>query len=131
MAIGPAVKSDQGISVVGFGILLPVLLLVVFGVIDFVHVLNAQISLSRAVHEGVRTSAQGGTNVPAIVISSARPISVSNVTVTPCPAPVRVEAKTTVVATARVSFVTPIGAILPGLGEEVVVSGRGVERCHR
>jgi hypothetical protein len=52
-------RSDRGASAVEFALLLPVLLLLIFGIIDFGRILTAEIQLSQAAREGVRLQALG------------------------------------------------------------------------
>ena len=54
---------DRGAAAVEFALLLPVLLLLVFGIIDFGRALNAQVTLTQAAREGARMAALGEPNV--------------------------------------------------------------------
>ena len=54
---------DRGATAVEFALLLPLLLLIVFGIIDFGRALNAQITLTQAAREGARLAALGEANV--------------------------------------------------------------------
>lgn len=47
-------QHDRGASAVEFALILPLLLLVVFGIFEFGRAYNAQITLQHAVREGVR-----------------------------------------------------------------------------
>lgn len=49
-------RSQQGAAAVEFAIILPVLLLVMFGIIDLGRLLFLQVSLAAASHEGSRAS---------------------------------------------------------------------------
>jgi Flp pilus assembly protein TadG len=49
--------GDQGSAAVEFVLVLPVLLLVLFAIVDFGRLLNAKIVLSQAAHEGARAAA--------------------------------------------------------------------------
>jgi hypothetical protein len=51
--------SEQGAAAVEMALILPLLLTLVFGIIEFGFVFNAQISLTQAVREGVRVGAIG------------------------------------------------------------------------
>lgn len=51
------VRSERAAALVEFAIVLPVLLLLVFGIIDFGRALNTQNNLSAAVREGARRAA--------------------------------------------------------------------------
>ncbi len=50
---------DRGATAVEFALVLPLLLLLVFGIIDFGRALNAQITLTQAAREGARLEALG------------------------------------------------------------------------
>ena len=58
-------NPDRGAAAVEFALVLPVLLLLVFGIVDFARAYNAQITLSEAAAQGVRTLAVGGTTAQA------------------------------------------------------------------
>jgi len=53
---------DRGTAAVEFALVLPVLLLIVFGIVDFGRALNAQLTLTGAAREGVRLAALGYTD---------------------------------------------------------------------
>lgn len=50
-------RADRGASAVEFALILPILVALVFGIIEFGLVFNAQISLAQAAREGVRAEA--------------------------------------------------------------------------
>jgi Flp pilus assembly protein TadG len=52
-------RRDAGASAVEMAIVLPVLVLLVFGIIDFGRMLTAEIQMSQAAREGVRIAALG------------------------------------------------------------------------
>jgi len=45
-------SPDQGAAAVEFAIMLPLLLLLIFGIIDFGRALNAQVTITQAAREG-------------------------------------------------------------------------------
>ena len=51
--------EDSGVVATEFVIIAPILIILVFGIIEFGFVFNAQISLTQAVREGVRVGAIG------------------------------------------------------------------------
>jgi len=64
-------QRDAGASAVEMAIVLPVLVLLAFGIIDFGRMLNAQIQLSQAAREGVRLAAlAGGSGYTAADVSA-------------------------------------------------------------
>ncbi len=56
---------DRGAAAIEFALLFPLLMLIVFGTIDFGRALNEQITLTQAAREGVRLDALGEPNVAA------------------------------------------------------------------
>jgi len=126
---------DRGAVVVEFAILLPVLLLVVCGIIDFGRALNAQITLTQAVREGARLDAvcNATTNPNCSASVKSGTVAAAPGLVNPALGPGLVSVTTClqgagqgVNATVTVSkypftFVTPIGAIAKLFG-----SGSGV-----
>ena len=53
-------RQDRGAAAVELAIVLPVLLLVLFGLIDFGRAFNANMALTQAAREGARVAALGG-----------------------------------------------------------------------
>ncbi len=52
-------RTDRGAAAVEMAIVLPLLTALVFGIIDFARIFNAEIQLSQAAREGVRLAAIG------------------------------------------------------------------------
>jgi hypothetical protein len=61
---------EQGAAAVEMALVLPLLLLIVFGIIDFGFAFNAQISLTQATREGVRVGALG--EAPSVTLMETR-----------------------------------------------------------
>src|SRR5579859_1395033 len=76
---------DRGAAAVEFALLLPLLLLLIFGIIDFGRALNAQITLTQAAREGARMAALGEPNVASSTQAAATGLSPVTVSVTSCP----------------------------------------------
>ena len=76
---------DRGSVAVEFALVVPALLLIVFGLIDFGRALNAQISLTGAAREGARLAALGYSNGQVQARVAAAAPSLSGVTVTVAP----------------------------------------------
>ena len=129
-------RRDRGAAAVEFALLLPVLLLLVFGLIDFGRALNAQITLTQVAREGARLAALGQSNV--VSRTQAAATGLSPVTVNPgtaCPA----NAGTGVNAVVQVSYtyylVTPVSAIArmfggSGYGSAISLTATGVMPCE-
>lgn len=128
--------SDSGAAAVEFALLLPILLLLVFGIIDFGRALNAQITLTQAAREGARVAALGQTNVTSRAQAAA--IGLNGVTVslvTPCAAGAMPGADAVVKVSYQFSFVTPVGAVASlfggsGFGSGITLTAQGVMPCE-
>jgi Flp pilus assembly protein TadG len=127
--------ADRGAAAVEFALLLPVLLLLVFGVVDFGRALNAQITLTQAAREGVRLAALGQPNVSSRTQAAATGLSGVSVSVTSCPANAGPGLNAVVQTTYTLTFVTPLGAIAhliggSGLGSSLTLTAQGVMSCE-
>jgi Flp pilus assembly protein TadG len=134
MRRGRANHGDRGAAAVEFALLLPMLLLVVFGLIDFGRALNVQITLTQAAREGARLAALGQSNVVSRTQAAATGLSPVAVTVTACPGGGQA-ADATVQASYQFSFVTPFGAIArllggSGPGSTITLTATGVMACE-
>jgi Flp pilus assembly protein TadG len=129
-----AAPRDRGAAAVEFALLLPVLLLIIFGVIDFGRALNAQITLTQAAREGVRLAALGEPNVVGRTQAAATGLTPVTVTVTGCPAGAGPGADASVTTSYSFSFVTPVGAIAgmfgAGFGAPITLTAHGVMPCE-
>ncbi len=56
-------RDERGAAVVEFALVLPVLVLFVFGIVEFGRAYNARIELTAAVREGARAVALGGSTL--------------------------------------------------------------------
>lgn len=114
--------------------LLPVLLLLVFGIIDFGRALNAQITLTQAAREGARLAALGQSNVVSGTQAAATGLSPVTVSVTSCPANAGVGVNAVVGVSYTFSFVTPINAIVglfgSSVGSAITLTAQGVMPCE-
>jgi Flp pilus assembly protein TadG len=114
---------------------LPLLLLIVFGIIDFGRALNAQITLTQAAREGARLAALGQPDVVSRTQAAATGLSPVSVTVTPCPFDAGPTADAVVQVSYSFSFITPIGAVADlfgggGLGGPITMTAQGVMPCE-
>jgi Flp pilus assembly protein TadG len=130
--------ADRGVVAVEFALVLPVLLLILFGIIDFGRALNAQISLTGAARDGARIAALGGSNaaVQAQVAAAAPSLSGVTATVTEsCPPGAGLMSDAQVNVSYPFSFITPIGAVVAYLGgssfgAQIELSAQGVMPCE-
>lgn len=130
--------SDRGTAAVEFALILPVLLLIVFGIIDFGRALNAQITLTGAAREGVRLAALGYSDAAIQARVAAAAPSLTGITTTVvanCPPGAGPAEDAQVDVSYRFSFITPIGAVAgfiggSGLGAPIVLTAQGVMSCE-
>jgi Flp pilus assembly protein TadG len=132
-------KKDRGSVAVEFALVVPVLLLIVFGLIDFGRALNAQISLTGAAREGARLAALGYPDAAVEARVAAAAPSLSGVTATivaSCPPGAGPAADAQVDVSYSFSFITPIGAVIGYLGGgsafggPIVLTAQGVMPCE-
>ena len=128
-------NTDRGAAAVEFALLLPILLLLVFGIVDFGRALHAQITLTQAAREGARAAALKQSNVESRTQTAAPGLSDVTVTVTACPATPTPGTDAKVEAKYTFTFATPIGGIASllgggGYGDPITLTGRGVMPCE-
>jgi Flp pilus assembly protein TadG len=128
-------ERDRGATAVEFALLLPLLLLIVFGIVDFGRALNAQITLTQAAREGARLAALGEANVASGTQAAATGLNPVTVSVTACPAGAPPTANAVVQVRYVFSFITPLGAIAGiigggGLGAPITLTAQGVMPCE-
>lgn len=127
---------DRGAAAVEFALLLPVLLLLVFGIIDFGRALNAQVTLTQAAREGARLAALNQPNVVSRTQAAATGLSPVTVTVTSsCPTGAGQGVDAVVHTSYSFSFVTPVGAVAglfggSGFGSPITLSAQGEMPCE-
>ena len=113
-------SRDRGSVAVEFALLLPVLLLLIFGIIDFGRAINAQITLTQAAREGARLASLGYSTsaVTTRAQSAATGLSpVPTVTVTSaCPTGAGTGVDAVVKLSYTFTFVTPVGAFAAMFG---------------
>lgn len=129
-------RSDRGTAAVEFALILPVLLLLVFGIIDFGRALNAQITLTQAAREGARLESLGEPNVVSQTQGAATSLSDVTVTVvTSCPAGAAAGTNAVVKVSYTFNFITPVGNFAAmfgggGYGSPITLSAQGVIPCE-
>ena len=109
---------DRGAAAVEFALLLPVLLLLLFGIIDFGRLINAQITLTQAAREGVRLAAlgQSSATVQTRVTAAAGVLSPVTATVTTACTTAGAATDAVVTVTYTFTFITPVGAFAAMFG---------------
>jgi hypothetical protein len=125
-------RRDRGAAAVETAIVLPLLLLLIFGLVDFGRMLNAQIVVTEAAREGARAGALGDDPVPrAKAVASDLEVTVDPGT--PCTGDPTQDAQVKVDYV--FTFITPVGALAGffgggGLDGEMTLNGRGVMPCQ-
>ena len=126
--------QDRGAAAVEFALLLPLLMLLVFGIVDFGRALNAQITLTQAAREGARMAALGEANVVSGTQAAATGLSPVKVTVTSCPAGAGPGVNAVVQTSYTFTFITPVSAIAKifgsGFGSTMTLTAQGVMPCE-
>jgi len=125
-------RRDRGAAAVEMAIVLPLLLLLVCGIIDFGRMFNAQITLTEAAREGARAAALGG-DPGARATAVAGDLDVTVDPGTPCAGDPSQDARVKV--RYSFTFVTPIGVLAGfldggGLDGKMTLTGTGVMPCQ-
>jgi Flp pilus assembly protein TadG len=127
---------DRGAAAVEFALLLPLLLLLLFGIIDFGRALSAQVTITQAAREGSRLDALNQPNVTGRTQAAATGLSGVSVTiVSACPPGSGPTANADVKVSYSFKFITPIGAIAKlfgksGPGSPLTLTAEGVMPCE-
>lgn len=120
--------SDRGAAAVEFALLLPVVLLIIFAIIDFGRMLNAQIVVSQAAREGARAAALIDVNAgTARVKEATRNSDLVSSTITGCPGAAAPSANASAQVTYSFSYITPLGFMI-GSGAKTLTA-RSVMPC--
>jgi Flp pilus assembly protein TadG len=109
-------KNCRGQALVEFALVIPIFLLLVFGMMDFGIVLNQYLVVTEAAREGVRSAALGNSDAISIAAakSAAATIDQGNLQVLVMPAVKVRGSSVTVTVSNPVKTVTPlIGAFFP------------------
>ncbi len=125
--------DERAAAAVEFALVLPLLLLLIMGTIDFARAYNAHISLSGAAREGARVLALSSGDPVQTTKDAAPSLPADEITVTAtaCPNPgdpARVE------ASYQFSYITPISGLMTlfggsSLSSPLTLTGIGVMRC--
>ena len=104
------------------------MILLVFGIIDFGRMLNAQLNVTEAASQGVRVAAFGGDPTSRVSQIAGADAAIDDLTICAVPADLEEDAQVTV--TYRFEFATPVGALMGLLDDEIDLTGRGAMPCR-
>jgi Flp pilus assembly protein TadG len=123
-----ATRKDRGAAAVEFALVLPVLMLIIFGIVDFGRMLNGKITINEAAREGARAAALvGAAEANARIGAVTAGMSGVSASVSECPSEPDPDANATVTITYDFEFITPLG-VLAGLGDSTL-EATGVMPC--
>jgi Flp pilus assembly protein TadG len=122
-------KRDRGAAAAEFAVVVPVLLMLVFGIIDFGRMASARISLTAAAQAGAQAEAIPGAN-PNDAANAVFPGGGLTGTGTRCPATPQPGDTATYTVTYQFTFITPV-ALLANLGRgNHAMQATGVVPCR-
>src|SRR5215831_13065346 len=100
--------SDRGAAAVEFALVLPILVILIFGIIDFGRMLNAKITLTEAAREGARATALVGADAGADrARTAAAGYAIEDPDVHACPPSSGPDDDATVTVAYEFQFITP------------------------
>ncbi|KOA19235.1 TadE-like protein [Clostridium homopropionicum DSM 5847] len=107
-----SIKNQKGQALVEFAIVLPILLMLVMGIIQFGMMLNSYLAIENASREGARAGIVGSTDaeIESLIIASSPSLNPADLTVslTPSEANRRSGDTLTVTVTYNYKFTIPI-----------------------
>ncbi|KGJ77126.1 hypothetical protein GY21_08170 [Cryobacterium roopkundense] len=121
-------RDDGGAAALEFALVLPVLLLLVFGLMEFSRLYNVQISLTNAAREGARVMAiEKSPAVARAAASAAAPsvtpaITGAQIAITPSPTCAAGD-------TVHVRITYDVALMTGWFGPNLTLSGTGAMRC--
>jgi Flp pilus assembly protein TadG len=124
-------SSDRGAAAVEFALVLPLLLILIFGIIDFGRMLNAKITLTEAAREGARATALIGSDAGADrARSAAEGFAINDPDIRSCPGSPGPDDDAVVTVTYDFAFITPISLLFGAGGDGTIeLSAKGVMPC--
>ena len=118
--------SERGAAAVEFALILPILVLILFGVIEFGGVYNAQLMVTSAAREAARTMAVQGTVADAetVAVDAAIGIDPTDLDVTVSPGACSAGTDITVTVDYDRPFLTGL------FGTTIELTGQSTRRCQ-
>ena len=118
--------GERGAAAVEFALILPILLLLVLGLVEFSRVFNVQISLSNAAREGARVMAiKNDSGLARSAATAAAPsvnplVAAGDITVNTCTATIK---------TVTMTIHYDVDLLTGFFGETLPLTGTGVMLC--
>ena len=123
-AFGVRAGGERGAAAVEFALILPVLVLLIFGIIEFGRGYNAKIEITGAAREGARVLAVGSGDPAAAAIGAAPTLDSGKLSVTASASPCVPGSSATVTVAYPFEYNVPLfGAAT------VTLTSKGVMRC--
>ena len=124
--------AERGAVAVEFALVLPVLVILLFGILDFGRLLNAQETLTQAAREGARLAAlndpQTCTRTAAAATGLGLSCPSSAVQITPCPSGAIQTSDAQVTLSYTFTFSGPLASVLGS--PSMQLTGKGVMPCQ-
>jgi Flp pilus assembly protein TadG len=124
-------RSERGAAAVEFALVVPLLLALVLGIVEFGHAYHVQTTLSGAAREGVREMALHDSAATARAATKAAApqlvLTDGQIVVTPSTCVAGAGAPS---ATATVTVTYPMPFITDFFGTTITLKGKGVMRCN-
>ncbi len=113
-------KTERGQALVEMALVLPILIMLIFGIVEFGRILNTYMTVTELSREGARKGAVGGTDSEIIATvqnnASAAGLKVSDLTVNIVPTSVGKRDRGTSV---KVEVIYPVDIIAPVIGSMI------------
>ncbi|MBB5870955.1 hypothetical protein F4553_004334 [Allocatelliglobosispora scoriae] len=129
--------GDRGAAAAEFALVLPLLLLLVFGIIDFGRMINQQLTLTEGAREGSRLAVVVPGSSDSAIEARVRLVAADAHVVGPVTScrNAAAGAQVTVTATKTFEFATPVGVFAAffgagGVGGNFTMTGEGVGTCR-
>ncbi|TWP33720.1 TadE/TadG family type IV pilus assembly protein [Leekyejoonella antrihumi] len=128
-------QRERGAAALEFALVLPVFLILIFGLVDFGRMLNDQIQVTNAAREAVRMEALALPGSAQARVNASTPLGAAATIAssTPCSSSSQPTDSASATVTYNFSFITPVGSImglvLPASHGVVQLSSTASMRC--
>lgn len=120
-------KSEKGQSLVEFALILPLLVLLLFGITDFGRIFHAYLTIDHAGREAARQASIGKGNGDVIDSAEEKAAGIDLTSVTVSPEPRTPGTDVTVTITYEITFLTPV---ISGIVGPITLSDSTVMRVE-